>query len=51
VYLLHTNFIKVHFSLLKLMYNGTRGQMSLGLKIWAVACTDSVSSAYVSEST
>lgn len=50
VYLLNINFIGVHFSLLKLMFNGTRGKMLLGL-MWTVACTDCLSSAYVSGST
>ena len=51
VHLLHINFIGVDFSLLKLMFNDSRGKMLLGLKMWTAACTDSVSSAYVSRST
>jgi len=44
------NFIGVHVSFLKLIHNGTGGKMWLGLKMWTVACTDSVYSAYVSGS-
>jgi len=51
VYLLHINFIGVHFIVSKLMFNGTRGKVSVGLEVCTVACIDSFTSAYVSGST
>lgn len=45
VYLLHINFTGVHLGLLKLMFNGTRAEMMVGLKMRTVAGTHTVFSA------